>query len=115
MIVPGDVISYGSENQTAGKMASRNVLKRGAHIGLICDVDRLKIKNACTLEEILDSITVIESVYSGTIFGVTKRTMLQGSAGGNHNSLCKSENCWISYSKSKFRPWEISRLRVNEK
>lgn len=115
MIVPGDVISYGSENQTAGKMASRNTLKRGAHIGLICDVDRLKIKKACTLEEILDSITVIESVYSGTIFGVTKRTMLQGSTGGNHNSLCKSENCWISYSKSKFRPWEISRLRVNEK
>lgn len=115
MIVPGDVISYGSENQTAGNMADRNVLKRGSHIGLICDVNRLKIKKAATLEEILDSITVIESVYSGTIFGVTKRTMLQGSAGGNHNSLCKSENCWISFSKTEFRPWEILRLRVNEK
>lgn len=112
MIVPGDIISYGSENQIAGEMANRNAMKKGSHIGMICDVDRLRIEIASTLEEILDSITVIESVYSGTIFGVTKRTMLQGSTGDKHYSLCRSENCWISFSAREFRPWEISRLKV---
>ncbi len=61
-IVPGDVIYYGH-----------------THIGEIANVDYDMVRNATTINPLLQSITVIECVYNGEVNYIIKRNMLGGS------------------------------------
>ena len=90
-IIPGDVIYYGS-----------------SHIGEIKSVNYNAIENANTIYEIMNAVSVTESVYNGTLFNVTVRTLLQGQP--NQTTSTAQAGSWHLDSDSNIRNWQIRRL-----
>ncbi len=101
-IVPGDVIYYGH-----------------SPIGEIANVDYGMVKNATTINQLLQAVIVIESVFNGKACYVLKRNML--AAGYETETLNVSEpviGSWllsINYTSNVeyLRSWEIRRLSSN--
>ncbi len=84
-LVPGDIIAYSTE-----------------HIGMIDSVDIGRIQNATSIESMMNSIRIIESVYFDTINYVLKRPH-----GINENGGIGS---W-HLKDGVMRFWQIGRLR----
>lgn len=101
-IVPGDVIYYGH-----------------THIGEIANVDYDMVKNATTINQLLQSITVIECVFNGEVNYVIKRSMFATGAEDNSVTFAtdKQPGCWKFVSTTEnlavkhLRNWEIRRLK----
>lgn len=110
LAVPGDIISFGSN------IHSENKRNFGSHIGVIQNIDIEKLKSALTLREVLDSVEVIESVYSGMLFGVVKRTMSQSGSGSERTPVSSGkmyQGSWIADGEGFLRRMTVCRLLYN--
>lgn len=108
-VVPGDVITYGN----AASSMNMDLNRSGAHIGLISDIDRKRILEANSLYELFCGIQVIESVYSGNVFNVVKRSCSGGDS-VSHMEMLDSRNSsnWYADMEGNIRTWSIQRLEV---
>ena len=93
-ILPGDVIYY----KTDGKYS---------HIGEICSVNYDVIQSARKITDLMDAISIIESVYEGHINYVIIRTMVEGGDVFKKNA----NSSWHLDGSGKLRDWEIRRLK----
>ncbi len=111
-IVPGDVITYGSDLPGDRE----NVLRSRAHIGVINYVDYAAMRNAMCYYDFFKAMEVIESGYAGFIFNVAKRKACDGNS-ESHMKYAGDGKCSNWYQKEdggylRIRAWSIQRLEV---
>jgi len=104
-IVSGDVIFYGGLN-------SAGTLYSGHHIGEIANVDYTMIRNATTINQLLQSVTVIECVFNGKVNYVIKRNMFAlGYEADPLTVTTDTAGSWKFQTKNWQDPFKIEHLR----